>query len=1053
MLSGGEQVRNYRLERRLSDGGMGSVWLAADTKLGRAVAIKILTGTTGEDASARFLREAQTIAQLKSDHTVRIFDVDSLPDGTPFMVMEYLTGESLAQVVEHGPLEPGTAIDYILQACEALAEAHAAGIVHRDIKPGNLMLTEGPGKRPRIKLVDFGIAKAKRIPTEEITITGTVLGTPYYMSPEQVRESSDVDPRSDIWSLGVVLFELVAGSRPFQAEDAYSQLKQIVEAAPEPLPKTTPDGLRDIILRCLAKERTSRFANVASLSRALSPFAGDRADAARLLERASVYLGGGFAGAATMLQLQAPRQLASEKADAEPWPADPWKAFNGAIPTQLAPNRVALLDVFSRVFERSEPVADNIVKLVGSAIASDQQTEFFAVFMSHASVELGGAPAIGQTTFAAYVGPLRSYLEKLGAARRKVVIVVASIGELGPGVRDSIGEYRRNLNTLVVPIWLRELQRAYLQDRAWDVIENRLNDLHANQDPFVIDLDALDPMRCVGMGARVNEVVQSLKDGGRIINITALPGCGKSTLVRLVQYELAARSFIVIRCSERGQSPRGLGREILAGIAHLAGGPENPEAAGDGEEDFSEALSAQLRTPFLPRKVLTMSLNHLSIRPLLVLEDADWLIALVASPDATPARDEARALWTALSEVSRKHKLDVILTSVRGYELDHAMLAGWENPARPHTVEVPLLSLRETALLVRELAAGIASFTTAAIELVHRATRGNVGLTLAVCSAAFRSSTQRSDTGPLVPTSVTVRDVRHAAGRVASMDKPIGPVFNSLLSDNERYVLWAVARSPARSLGPLRGVLKDATAVDRAMRELQAMGMVDFDNHRYRVAIPAVAEWARRHLVRTEHQAASAWRARTRVVSVGAIFSMLLFATYFVWVRNQRSDLQVSAPDGCMYRVDVPERAEYDVPVVVYAFRSCRDLPKEPRLMLQPERVAAQIDVPATDACATQPDCMLEARVTLKAQKDGSYPFVLKTGKQKALEFKIDHDALASLKATLSDIFRVMSFLPIVLGVGLAFYGDVLKAVRNWFKRDGAPSPDAPAASTANNVS
>jgi hypothetical protein len=1056
MLSGGEQLSKYRLERALGSGGAASVWLAADTKLGRRVAIKLLARPFDQQVAQRFVHEARTIARLSSDHTVRIYDVDTLPDGTPFIAMEYLQGRSLAETIADQPLAPRVAVDYTLQACEALAEAHAAHIIHRDIKPGNLVLTEGPGKQPRLKLVDFGIAKVtmtwREPETTPRTSDGAVMGTPFYMSPEQIRSPSDVDARTDIWSLGVVLFELITGTRPFDTPTLSELIAKILESRPKPVPAAVPEGVRDAIRRCLEKDRDKRFPNVAALARAIAPFASDRAEAMRLADRAAGYLDDGVAAAKTMIGL--PRALddtlatrAAALITITPATGDPWHALASAVPQPMAGDRAALCDVFSRVFERSEPVASNLVKLVGSSLASDEPTEFFALFMGHEVVELGKTPALGEATFAMYVTPLRSHLEQLGAAQRKVVIVVAGVGELGPGVRDSIGEYRRTLNTYVVPIWLREIQRAHIHDLAWDMIEHRLHDLHANQDPFVSDLDSLDPMRCVGMGSRVNEVLSGLKDGGRILNITALPGSGKSTLVRLVQYELADRSFIVLRCSEGGRSVRALGHEILSRIACLAGSDSACEAPPS--EVFSEALSSQLRVPFLPRKAFATSLQQLSKPPVLVLEDADWLIALIASPCDTVRRGEARALWTALGEVARKHKLDVVLTSVRGAELDHAMFDGWENPTRPHSIAIARLSLRETQLLVRELSAGIARFSEDATEALHRATHGNVGLTLTVCSTAFCASAQRAGSGPLIAAVITTDDIAHAVRRVASLDKPIGPLFNSLLDDNERQVLRVIASAPARSFRPIRHALKDHAAVERAMSELQAMGLVDFERMRYRVTIPVLAAWAKRHLVRTEYQAANAWRRRTRLVAIGAIFSTLLFAAYFVWLRNQRSDLQVDTPNGCTYRVDLPDRAAYDIPVVAYAFRSCKQLPKDTGLSLDARRVAAQIEGATSPACATKPDCMIEAHITLKVQKDGSYPFVLRTDDDDLLAFTIDHDALAGMKAALGDIFRLMSFLPILLGVGLAFYSDVLKAVRAWFRRGQVGPGEAAAAPAA----
>ena len=218
----------YRIEGKLGVGGYGLVLRAHDDALDREVAIKILRTDLELDHEnlARFLREAQSVVRLKSEHVVRIHDVGKLEDGAPYMVMELLHGSDLGTLLEErGRFTVAHAAELVLQACDALAEAHALGIVHRDIKPSNLFVTRRSDESELVKVLDFGISKS---PTFEgqmsLTQTASVLGTPSYMSPEQMRSARTVDARTDIWSLGVMLYELVEGHLPFEAENFAEQV-------------------------------------------------------------------------------------------------------------------------------------------------------------------------------------------------------------------------------------------------------------------------------------------------------------------------------------------------------------------------------------------------------------------------------------------------------------------------------------------------------------------------------------------------------------------------------------------------------------------------------------------------------------------------------------------------------------------------------------------------------------------------------------------------------------------------------------------------------------
>jgi serine/threonine protein kinase len=280
----------YRVEHVLGKGGMGVVARAHHLDLDQPVAIKLLLPAALENQSMvqRFRREARAMVQLKSEHVSKVLDIGTLENGAPYMVMEYLEGKDLGQCLrEQGRLEPGFAVDLILQACEALAEAHAAGIVHRDIKPANFFLTRGPDGAPLLKVLDFGIAKALHAVNEDFTTSQALMGTPSYMSPEQMHSSKYVDARTDIWAIGVVLYELVSGRRPFRA-DSYAGLCLAVTTAPvRPLDDVDVSaGLAEIITRCLQKEPSLRFGDIAELAAALAPHAGTAAQASRSSERA-----------------------------------------------------------------------------------------------------------------------------------------------------------------------------------------------------------------------------------------------------------------------------------------------------------------------------------------------------------------------------------------------------------------------------------------------------------------------------------------------------------------------------------------------------------------------------------------------------------------------------------------------------------------------------------------------------------------------------------------------------------------------------------------------
>jgi serine/threonine-protein kinase len=265
----------YRVDRLIGRGGMGVVMAATHIHLHQPVAIKILhaEAASNPDVVERFVREARASAQLRSEHVCRVSDVGAMEDGSPYLVMELLEGQDLASLVtQYGPVPIPTLVDYLLQACLGVAEAHVIGVVHRDLKPANLFLTRRSDGTGIVKVLDFGIAKAQADTSFHLTQTTTVLGSPGYMSPEQLRSSRDVDVRSDIWALGVVVYELVSGRRPFDGNSITELALKVAMDPPAPLPSNLPRGFADVINRCLEKEPDRRFSNVAAFASALAPF-------------------------------------------------------------------------------------------------------------------------------------------------------------------------------------------------------------------------------------------------------------------------------------------------------------------------------------------------------------------------------------------------------------------------------------------------------------------------------------------------------------------------------------------------------------------------------------------------------------------------------------------------------------------------------------------------------------------------------------------------------------------------------------------------------------
>jgi len=265
----------YRIEERLAAGGMGVVYRGERVGLSKPVAIKFLhrSAAIKSDRRQRFEREAAAMSRLSHPNLVSIIDFGSLDD-VPYLVMDYHPGASLKKVLEGGALRPGRAVFIARQLLAGLASAHASGVVHRDLKPDNVLIVGKPGE-DLVKILDFGVAKLLEGdggPSELSVMASTLLGTPEYMSPEQAR-SEQVDARADLYAVGILLYEMATGRKPFQAERDLAVLRKQIEeapASPRGLEPAISEGLEKVILRALAKERDQRWQTAEEFSRALS---------------------------------------------------------------------------------------------------------------------------------------------------------------------------------------------------------------------------------------------------------------------------------------------------------------------------------------------------------------------------------------------------------------------------------------------------------------------------------------------------------------------------------------------------------------------------------------------------------------------------------------------------------------------------------------------------------------------------------------------------------------------------------------------------------------
>ncbi len=362
-----------RVEQMLGRGGMGVVVIATHLQLGQRVAVKVMRDDLGGDRTnvERLLREGQASARLKSEHVCRVFDVGTLESGAPYLVMELLEGTDLAAVIAQRRLSIAETVDYVLQACEAIGEAHANGIVHRDLKPANLFVARRLDGSATIKVLDFGIAKAGD--DLQLTQTAAMMGSPAFMSPEQLRSARDVDGRTDIWALGAILYQCVSGRLPFPASSVTELTAKVLLESPEPL-RIEP-RFDAIVARCLEKDRERRYPTVLALAQDLAALVATTAP------------GTAASTIATLSTLPPPSTIA---------PARSYRSFYIAGGAAVA--LIAVAAIASSSGHHDDAPAPVVMRDPGpGAVASDNMAKFTRGIVEHNCADaLDAAKALGQ---------------------------------------------------------------------------------------------------------------------------------------------------------------------------------------------------------------------------------------------------------------------------------------------------------------------------------------------------------------------------------------------------------------------------------------------------------------------------------------------------------------------------------------------------------------------------------------------------------------------------------------------------------------------------------
>jgi serine/threonine-protein kinase len=1032
LLQEGHKIAgSYVLKRVLGKGGEGAIWKAHHVHLDRPVAIKVLDvlSIRSEVAQARFIREARILARLESPHVVQIFDA-GVEEGTPYLVMELLEGETLA---DRQLREPRVSLRTVLKVAQgvaaALEAAHYQGFIHRDIKPKNIFFDVRNGVEV-VKLFDFGIAKLPEVLNEPQT--ATLLGTPAYVSPEQAQTPSDVDHRSDLWSLAVVLFEALTGKRPFgpfgTAEVVANGFLPLA-FDPSTLDLGLPTALDTFFRRALAREPGARFQNAREMAEAITAIIGPLAAAEPSSPWPATVVGESVLTPALAL---VHRPAAFPRPAMVAAPHDPWEGLSSALAESLQENAVTVARFLRSLFGDFKPLARNVIRLGTPLFPGSGSQPFFAVFVAGTNSQ---EARLQTRTFTQYSEPLEEHLSLLEPGLRKVVIAIVDSEELGGGVRGRIFEFRKKFGAIVLPLHVRELGSALQEENPHQLFLDRLSDFHTPPDVFAIDARKVDPTSIFGLRRRVNELTRLLQEATPFVSLTGLPGSGKTALIELARYGLENTRFVSVRCI---QVPERRVSEVAALVARAF--EEAPStAAPAGIRERLEAAIAAARQRLQGQRIV------------LVIEDADFCISALTDEQA-PAeeRRDARLFWTTLADLSRTGTCAVVVTSLAGSRLSDTVLSGWANPLanHVHVLRVDPLSLEDVRRMCVELGRQInVSFEEAALRRIYEVSAGNVYVVRCLCSQAINTLRRAGTVNPLQELHVSDRDIARAAVHVAGTSDTFRGNLLPWLEATDKQVLEVVATQRPRNIKSVRETLKGQAPpeqCDAALERLRRMGLVEHREGRERISIPLLEQWVPRHLppaVSVENQRRD---QRFRYLALGTTTTLLLFGGYFLLTLPQEVTWK---SEHCVGQINYQGRVVPDQQVNLHLFRDCKQQEDATPVSLSArmgtfarigEQQVSTLVLQGQGRAESIPPGWTQLELPVLFRKvtgRSTFELDIRVGEEPVAAVIIRDDWIAGLPGLVKALLAIAGVIPLAFGLIHYFHQDVKSRLRKLLSR------------------
>lgn len=998
-LEGRLLERRYRLTRLLGAGGMGEVYEALDERLSRRIAVKLLRQeiTRNSDVCSRFLQEARAAAAIKHPGVVTIYEFGQAEDGLLFMVMELLEGETLHDRIAARPLPETEAAKILAAVAQALQAAHSAGVVHRDLKPANIFLSHTPTGAD-VKVVDFGIAKLSDGLRSSTTQTGMVFGSPAYMSPEQIRDASRVDARTDIYSLGVTTYELFSGRRPYDGT-VVSVISSILTTDPPPIRlywPTIPEALETLIMRMLAREPGDRPVSMLHVAHAFQHLVStgilrsDRHVAASVREIDEHRTQSNESTqplqahkVPTARQVTVPMVAMAPAREREPdntlvptindtaasmtagasqqpcslvQPVDAVAALIAVLPPPMHAHADVLRAFLGTLSTSAARVAEGVLRLVGVRIEGAAAYEFFALFLASAPALETPVGRLGTQTFLHYAKPMEGYLSALDPSKRKVVIAIVNSTEIGAGVRSKIVDYRRRYDAIVVPLHVNELLLAARRNALAEVFQDRLTDFHARgdpYDPYYSSGPIRDPTRFYGLKREINQITSAIEDRHSVLLVCGVPGSGKSSIINRVEYDLSGLRLVRVSYRQLAeQTPKAFAEEIVAALltgTRAACAVPDTESVPAARDSSSPPLTVifdvdqPLRRRILSAaRVAGLAARGVRERLVLVLEDADALIEPLSDPSASESdRACAQELWAALSKCVDESLLSVVVTSFVGFVLTQRAIARWLNPLQDLARLIRLCPLGqiETARLIDEIGReNDIHFEPAAAEEVWRLCGGNIDLTRRLCSWSLLVARREGVWHPLSRISIRVRTVQTAAAEIVGIEGTLG-AFHPWFRENERRILQIVADRRPASPQVLKALLArevSPEACSSAIGRLQNLGLLEQADGHMRMPIPLVARWVAHHVERTPAEIRDARRRKIRNVTFGLAVTALCVGAYIAWFRTHTIRTEPVTLEDCKYLALYPERGTQDERLSFVIWRECAASATPKKLALVP---------------------------------------------------------------------------------------------------------------------